>query len=74
MAVYTVRAVTLSVLVLQGKWFENKGWREEGKGPELLLVWSCVPPAGEAVTCSSQKDGEAEFLARVPAQWGLALM
>lgn len=47
MAVYAIRGVTLSVLVLQGKWFENKGWREAGKGPELLLVWSCVPPLGK---------------------------
>lgn len=69
MAVYTVRVITLSVLVLQGKWFGNKGRREVGKGPESLLVWFCVAPAGEAETCSSQKDGEVEFLARVPAPW-----
>lgn len=63
---YTVSVTTLSALVLQGKWFKNKGWRQEGKGPELLPVWSCVPSAGEAETCSSQKDGEARVLAR----WG----
>lgn len=32
---------------------------------ELLLSGVCVPSAGGAETCSSQKDGDAGFLAKV---------
>lgn len=66
MAVNTVRDYQFGLYRESGSKI-TKSWREEGQGPELLLGGTCVPPAGEAETCSSQKDWDAEFLARVSA-------
>lgn len=42
-----------------------KGWRKEGRGPELLFRGVVRPLLGKQ-TCSAQKDGDTEFLAQVP--------